>query len=193
MDVASLASSKGTSSSLADIVKQAAGSIGFDLKREQEESIMQLVSGKDVFVSLPTGFGKSLCYTILPLVFDLLSVDEEKSIVLVVSPLVALMKDQVATISNLGVSAVYATDREATHKNKSLTEGSYQIIFISPEALFRGTRWRKILSSDTYKRKLAAFVVDEAHCIKKWYGYTSCSCRVSWVAWSIQYRAQNCM
>ena len=52
-----------------------------------------------MFVSLPTGYGKYLCYTLLPSVFDLLRGVKEKSIVLVVSPLLALMKDQVASIS----------------------------------------------------------------------------------------------
>ncbi len=94
----SLTMAKGTVTSIRDIVKQAAASFGV-LKQEQEESIVQLVSGKDVFVSLPTGFGKSLCYILLPHVFDLWIMDGKKSIVLVVSPLVALMKDQVAVLS----------------------------------------------------------------------------------------------
>ena len=64
------------------------------LKPEQRTSIFQFASGSDVFVSLPTGYGKSLCYTLLPPVFDLLRGVKEKSIVLVVSPLLALMKDQ---------------------------------------------------------------------------------------------------
>ena len=77
-------------------VTRAAASLGFTLKKEQEECIFQLAGGKDVFVSLPTGYGKSLCYTILPSVFDQLRSIQKQSIILVVSPLRALMKDQVA-------------------------------------------------------------------------------------------------
>ncbi len=54
------------------IICCAASSLGFKLKLQQEESILQFAKGKDVFVSLPTGFGKSLCYILLPRVFDLL-------------------------------------------------------------------------------------------------------------------------
>ena len=65
---------------------------------------------RDVFVSLPTGSGKSLCYCILPELFDTLRGNARKgqSIVIVVSPLIALMKDQVRAMSERGVSAVYA-------------------------------------------------------------------------------------
>ena len=71
----------------------AAHSLGYVLKPEQRRFIFQFASGSDVFVSLPTGYGKSLCYTLLSSVFDLLRGVKEKSIVLVVSPLLALMKD----------------------------------------------------------------------------------------------------
>ena len=66
----------------------------YTVKAEQEEAIMHLTLGRDVFVSLPTGYGKSFCYQALPFVFDGLR-KVEKLIVMVVSLLVALMKDQV--------------------------------------------------------------------------------------------------
>ena len=88
-----------------------ASSLGFKLKLQQEQSILQFVKGTDVFISLPTGFGKTLCYILLPPVFDLLRGVEKKSIVLVISPLIALMEDQVASIRSLGISAVYVSDR----------------------------------------------------------------------------------
>lgn len=157
---------------LKEIIRQAAISLGYQqLKKEQEESVLQLVSGKDVFVSLPTGFGKSLCYILLPCVFDLYRQDGKKSIVLVVSPLIALMKDQVASITAMGMSAVYVTDKQTTASPAKtlLQDGSYQIIFISPEALLSGTEWKRLLCTDVYRESLAAFIIDEAHCIKKWY------------------------
>ena len=82
----------------------AASKLGISsLKDKQREAITSFVDGHDVFVSLPTGYGKSLCYTLLPLVFDSLrSSDSHKSIVLVVSPLTALMIDQKHKYASLG-------------------------------------------------------------------------------------------
>ena len=69
-----------------------------ELTAEQRRAILAFVGGRDVFVSLPTGSGKSLCFALLPLVFDLLN-EKEGSIVIVVSPLLALMQDQVHRFS----------------------------------------------------------------------------------------------
>ena len=93
--------------SLQEYIKDAATSLGITtLKTEQQEAIRQFVLGRDVFVSLPTGYGKSVCYFPLPFVFDRLRRAEKKSMVVVVSPLVALMKDQVAQCSSCGLAAV---------------------------------------------------------------------------------------
>ena len=79
-----------------NIIDDAASSIGYPaLKLEQRRVLKAFVEGKDVFVSLPTGYGKSLCYALLPFVFDVKNkLKERTSIVMIVSPLVALMKDQ---------------------------------------------------------------------------------------------------
>ena len=153
-------------------ISRAANSLGYVLKTEQEQSLRKFVAGNDVFVSLPTGFGKSLCYILLPCIFDLIREVEGKSIILVVSPLIALMQDQVATISALGITTVCITDKETSSSAVTLSvrKGEYQIIFISPEALFLSTRWRNMLSTVTYRSNLVGFIIDEAHCIKKWYG-----------------------
>ena len=95
-------------------IATAAHSLGYVLKPEQRTSIFQFARGSDVFVSLPTGYGKSLCYTLLPPVFDLLRGIKEKSIVLVVSPMLALRKDQVASISEKDLSAVFISDKDST-------------------------------------------------------------------------------
>ena len=77
------------------VCRQAADVLGYpELKPQQLEAMMELVSGNDVFVVLPTGFGKSLIYACLPLVFDSI-LATHGSIVLVVTPLTAIMKDQV--------------------------------------------------------------------------------------------------
>ena len=104
------------------------------------------------------GFGKSLCYILLPRVFDLLCGVEKKSIVMVISPLLALMEDQVATITSLGISAVHVSERQGTDLSikQQIRHGNYQILFISPEALFSCTEWRTLLSTDHYKYNLVA-------------------------------------
>ena len=76
---------------------------------QQELAIKNFVQGDDVFVCLPTGSGKSLCYCILPAVFDALR-GTDASIVVVVSPLIALMKDQVRAMSDKGARAVFVGD-----------------------------------------------------------------------------------
>ena len=92
-------------------------SLGYDkLKKEQEESILNFAKGRDVFVSLPTGYGKSICYIILPWLFDELRKVDKISIVLVVSTLIALNRDQVGSITAMGITATYISDKEATSK-----------------------------------------------------------------------------
>lgn len=74
----------------------AAKQLGYDkLKELQMEVIVSFVMGKDVFGILPTGYGKSLCYSSLPILFDHLDQSEDKSIVVVATPLTAIMEDQV--------------------------------------------------------------------------------------------------
>ncbi len=99
-------------------VEQAATSVGCVLKQDQANAIKRFVIGNDVFISLPTGYGKSLkslCFLLLlARVFDLLKAVPGKSIILVVSPLLALMKDQVSSANALGLSAAMISDREST-------------------------------------------------------------------------------
>ena len=74
-----------------------------------------------MFVSLPTGHGKTLCYALLPAVFDLkMNLAEKTSIVMIVSPLVALMKDQTSSLTARGISAAYVSDKYATTKETRL-------------------------------------------------------------------------
>ena len=110
------------------------------------------------------GSGKSLCYWVLPGAFDQLR-KTQGSIVLVVSPLIALMKDQVASLKDKGVEAVYVG---GVCDMGRVYEGSYPILFISPEALLTDSKWRDVLLSQVYQEHLMGVVIDEAHCVKKW-------------------------
>ena len=156
-----------------EIVGRAASSLGYSkLKPEQEQAILAFVSGKDVFVALPTGYGKSLCFGLLPRVFDLLRGVEKQSVVIVVSPLVALMKEQAAFFSSKGISAASISDKDDHESTKEtrrgIRRGEFQLVFLSPEALFATLEWRRMLSTDLYRTNLVGFIVDEAHCVKKW-------------------------
>ena len=93
---------------IAEAARKAGVSVGYDqLKDEQVNILCTFVEGRGVFVSLPTGFGKSLCYMLLPLVFDYLAVESDggKAIAVVISPLIVLMEDQVASYSTKGIKA----------------------------------------------------------------------------------------
>lgn len=120
---------------------------------------------KDVFINLPTGFGKSLIYQALTIVFNITR--NSTGHVVVISPLVNLMKDQVENLKKLGISAISLSnvkDEEA----KDVEEGHFVVVYGIPEALLNNERWRKMLSSDIYAAKLCAITVDEAHVIKQW-------------------------
>ena len=155
------------------IIKKAAAEIGyFELKVEQENIIKQFVSGNDVFVCLPTGFGKSLCYSCLPLVFDMLNGQSLPwSTIIVVSPLVALMEDQITSLKDKGISAVktlHSSDSVSDDQRNLIMNGKFQVIFTSPELLLTDKEWGDVFQSCTFSSRLVGFIVDEAHCVKKW-------------------------
>ena len=99
--------------------------LGFtEAKEKQKEAVVAFVNGKDVFVSLPTGYGKSLCYTCLPFLFDTLGLKTDEildvgSVIVVVTPLIAIMKEQSAMLTSKGVPAIHITSalRRAVTKN----------------------------------------------------------------------------
>ena len=153
---------------LASILRRAASALGYSaLKAEQEQAITHFVNGNDVLVSLPTGYGKSLCFALLPRVFDILRDEHGKAIVLVISPLTSIIANQVTSFRTKGVTAAYAGDEDVAIK-KAIKTGKYQLVFISPESLFCTLEWRRFLCTKAYRTNLVGVVVDEAHCIKKW-------------------------
>ena len=138
-----------------------------DLNPCQLEAIVYFVEKKvDVFVNLPTGFGKSLIYQALPLVFDVTR-NDTGHIVVVISPLVNLMKDQVENLKKLGISVVSLSDIKDGDAI-ALEEGRFRVVYGTPEAWLKNERWRRMLSSEIYAAKLCAIAVDEAHVIKQW-------------------------
>jgi ATP-dependent DNA helicase RecQ len=127
----------------------------------QEEIIQSVLDGHDTLALLPTGGGKSICYQVPALIGE--------GICLVVSPLIALMKDQVANLQARGVPAlgIYSgqTRREIAQTLKNAASGHYKLLYVSPERL-ETALFREFLPALGVK----LIAVDEAHCISQW-GY----------------------
>ena len=142
-----------------------------ELKDEQKRALFHLVSGKDVFVNLPTGFGKSLIYQLAPLVVEEISRckgDIRSAIVLVISPLVSLIKDQVKSLWQKGIRASFIGAGQEEANFKQIVDGEMNIVYSSPEAMLANDRWREMICSQVYQRNVIAVAVDEAHCITHW-------------------------
>ena len=122
------------------------------LKNEQKASLRAVYSGKDTLVWLPTGFGKTLCYTALPFLFDhklghLAS--DRVSLVVVVSPLISLMTDQVVNLRAKGVNAAIMSMGDRVQNDLLASERDLEkcsLLFCAPEALM-GSRWREALQT----------------------------------------------
>jgi len=133
---------------------------GYDSFRpNQEEIISAVLSGRDAFAAMPTGGGKSICYQIPALCMD--------GITLVISPLIALMKDQVDAARESGIPAAYLNStlnaEEASSVYSGLYRGEIKLLYISPERL----------ALDGYLERLKElpvrfFAIDEAHCLSEW-------------------------
>jgi len=133
---------------------------GYDHFREpQEEVITSVLDGKDAFVLMPTGGGKSLCYQIPSII--------REGTGIVISPLISLMKDQVDALNRCGVSAAYFNsslkDAEAKDVMTRFENGELDLLYVAPERLLT-----KTFLSRLEKVKVALFAVDEAHCVSQW-------------------------
>lgn len=138
-----------------------------EFKPEQREAIRSALCGRDVFVTLPTGFGKSAIYQALPYCVEALGDDSAriKPVILVVSPLIALMRDQVTSLKSKGVKATYLGSHCSAEEKSAIVGGEFSHLFTSPETILQVPEWRKNLLSTG---NLIAIAIDEAHCIVKW-------------------------
>ncbi|MBN2543021.1 RecQ family ATP-dependent DNA helicase [bacterium] len=125
----------------------------------QYEAIKSALDKRDTIVVMPTGSGKSLCYQLPALLLD--------GTTLVVSPLIALMKDQVDMLCSRGIAATFINSslnsQEKSHRRNELRRGKYKLLHVSPERL----RSRTFLSA-LKDVKIPLLAVDEAHCISQW-------------------------
>lgn len=140
-----------------DILQQYFGYSGF--RAGQEELIEAQLAGRDAIGVMPTGGGKSLCYQIPALIFD--------GITLVVSPLISLMKDQVAALKNAGIPAAYINSslspEQISAVYRNILNDRYKIIYVAPERLLNA----EFLAAVSFCR-VSLLAVDEAHCISQW-------------------------
>jgi RecQ family ATP-dependent DNA helicase len=136
----------------------------------QREAVQAALDGRDSLVVMPTGGGKSLCYQLPALAGDLKGAhpgDDADSLVVVVSPLIALMADQWRRLEAAGVrAAMLASGMEEGHNGQALREieaGATQLVLAAPERFASGA-FRAALA----RRRVGLFVVDEAHCVAEW-------------------------
>jgi ATP-dependent DNA helicase RecQ len=146
--------------SITDAITSLRTHFGFDNFREgQREVIESVLAGKDVVVVMPTGSGKSLCYQLPAMILDGATV--------VVSPLIALMKDQVDALRARGLPATFVNssipESEQRARIESLRRREHKLVYVAPER-FRSSRFNAALQSIP----ISLFAVDEAHCISTW-------------------------
>jgi ATP-dependent DNA helicase RecQ len=142
-----------------EILKQYFGYDSFRL--EQERAVKNVIAKKDTFVLMPTGGGKSLCYQVPALVLD--------GTAIVISPLIALMKDQVDALRANGISAAFLNSSmnpiEQNETFLQLKEGKLKLLYVAPEKLSadNGSFFNTLKGIN-----ISLFAVDEAHCVSHW-------------------------
>jgi ATP-dependent DNA helicase RecQ len=143
-----------------DLIATLKKHFGYDQFRPlQEEIIRDALAGRDVFVLMPTGGGKSLCFQLPALLRDGLTI--------VVSPLISLMKDQVDALQTSGIPATFLNStlerEDAKARWRGLHRGEYRMLYVAPERLMLETFLERALNWN-----IAQFAIDEAHCISEW-------------------------
>ena len=130
-----------------------------DFRGEQAAVVEHLVSGNDCLVLMPTGAGKSLCYQVPALL--------REGTGIIVSPLIALMQDQVEALEQLGVRAAFLnsslTGEAAAAVESRLLAGALDLLYVAPERLLTD-RFLRLLE----RSRIALFAIDEAHCVSQW-------------------------
>ncbi|HEY3657005.1 MAG TPA: DNA helicase RecQ [Steroidobacteraceae bacterium] len=147
---------------LIDALKRA---FGFDAFRPGQEAVVQdVLAGRDVLALMPTGGGKSLCYQLPALL--------QPGISLVVSPLIALMQDQVRQLQDNDIAATFVNSSiepaEISRRMTGLLRGDYKLIYLAPERLVLSEFLDGPLRRLSAAPGINAFVIDEAHCVSEW-------------------------
>lgn len=137
---------------------------GYDSFRDKQQAIVEhVIAGQDALVLMPTGGGKSLCYQIPALA--------REGLAIIVSPLIALMQDQVEALQQLGVKAAFLNSSLSVEDNASITSkvlsGEIKILYVAPERLTVSS-FLNLLDEVNTHVGLALFAIDEAHCVSQW-------------------------
>jgi ATP-dependent DNA helicase RecQ len=137
---------------------------GYNQFRHQQQAIVEhVIAGQDALVLMPTGGGKSLCYQIPALA--------REGLAIVVSPLIALMQDQVEALQQLGVNAAFLNSSLSAEDNARITRqvvsGEIKLLYVAPERLMVGS-FLALLDEVQQHVGLALFAIDEAHCVSQW-------------------------
>ena len=136
---------------------------------EQKEAIEIFFQKKNIFINVPTGFGKSLIYQRLPFVADVLyERPRGSSVIVAISPLRSLMNDQVEYLMSIGIPATAISDEEDPDIVQQVMNGTYIVIYGSPECLLSMSVWRSIFQCQSFTEMLIGVAIDEAHCIVHW-------------------------
>lgn len=140
---------------------------GYATFRGQQEAVIRhVLAGNHALLIMPTGMGKSLCFQVPALVHGR-EASSDNTLTLVISPLIALMKDQVETLVAKGVDAAFINsslkreEREARYR--AVADGRFSLLYVTPER-FRKPEFLEVLA----KRQVTLLAVDEAHCVSEW-------------------------
>lgn len=141
-------------------------------RQNQLEAINATLNNQDVFVLMPTGGGKSLCYQLPAIIRS----GRTRGLTIVVSPLLSLMEDQILHLRKLNIQAQYING-EVSAEEKKLVMGALkdpkiedliQLLYITPEMLSKNLYLVDLLRNLNSRKQLARFVIDEAHCVSQW-------------------------
>ena len=138
-----------------------------DFRGPQQAIVNHVIQGGDALVLMPTGGGKSLCYQIPAIARQ----NAGHGVTIVISPLIALMHDQVGALHEAGVSAAFLnstqTFEESSALEKQLLRGELTLVYAAPERI-NTPRMKDLLRSLNERGKLSLFAIDEAHCVSQW-------------------------
>lgn len=139
-----------------------------DFRSNQLEAINATLGGEDVFVLMPTGGGKSLCYQLPAIIGS----GKTHGVTIVISPLISLMEDQVSQLEEKSIKATMLNSKMSVESKKHIfnlfIQGFIELMYLSPEMISKSNQCKNAISKLYREGKLARIVIDEAHCVSSW-------------------------